>query len=110
MRIVIGADHAGFPLKKTLTDYIRHLGHHIVDVGTNGTDAVDYPDYAEEVSKTLIEGKQIEGVPDLWQRGRGLCSREQDTGYSRRAMSRHVFGAPGSRTRRHECSWCWVGV
>src|SRR5215467_2588045 len=35
MRIVIGADHAGFPLKETLTRYIRELGHDVLDVGTH---------------------------------------------------------------------------
>jgi beta-phosphoglucomutase family hydrolase/RpiB/LacA/LacB family sugar-phosphate isomerase len=62
MRIVIGADHAGFPLKKALADYIRRIGHDVVDVGTFGGAPVDYPDYAEAVSKTLIDGKADRGV------------------------------------------------
>jgi ribose 5-phosphate isomerase B len=62
MRIVIGADHAGFSLKKTLTDHITQLGHHIIDVGPHGTEAVDYPDFAEAISKTLIDGKADRGV------------------------------------------------
>jgi len=62
MRIVVGADHAGFSLKKTLTDHITQLGHHIIDVGTHGTEAVDYPDFAEAISKTLIDGKADRGV------------------------------------------------
>jgi beta-phosphoglucomutase family hydrolase/RpiB/LacA/LacB family sugar-phosphate isomerase len=62
MRIVIGADHAGFPLKETLADYIRLLGHHVVDVGTYGTETVDYPDYAEALTRTLIDGTADRGV------------------------------------------------
>jgi ribose 5-phosphate isomerase B len=62
MRIVIASDHAGFPLKKTLTSYIRQLEHDIVDVGTYGTEPADYPDYAEALSKTLIDGKAERGV------------------------------------------------
>jgi beta-phosphoglucomutase family hydrolase/RpiB/LacA/LacB family sugar-phosphate isomerase len=62
MRIVIGAYHAGFSLKKTLTDHILQLGHHVTDVGTHRTEAVDYPDFAEAVSKTLIDGKADRGV------------------------------------------------
>jgi ribose 5-phosphate isomerase B len=62
MRVVIGADHAGFPLKETLADYIRLLGHHVVDVGTYGTETVDYPDYAEALTQTLIDGKAERGV------------------------------------------------
>jgi RpiB/LacA/LacB family sugar-phosphate isomerase len=62
MRIVIGSDHAGFPLKEDLTAYIRQLGHQVVDVGTHSTEAVDYPDYAEALSKTLLDGQAERGV------------------------------------------------
>ena len=62
MRIVIGSDHAGFSLKEDLNAYIRQLGHQVVDVGTHGTEPVDYPDYAEALSKTLIDGQADRGV------------------------------------------------
>ena len=62
MRIVIGFDHAGFPLKDDLSAYIRQLGHQVVDVGTHSTEAVDYPDYAEALSKTLLDGQAERGV------------------------------------------------
>ena len=62
MRIVIGSDHPGFPLKKDLSAYIRQLGHQVVDVGTHSTEAVDYPDYAEALSKTLLDGLAERGV------------------------------------------------
>jgi beta-phosphoglucomutase family hydrolase/RpiB/LacA/LacB family sugar-phosphate isomerase len=62
VRVVIGTDHAGFLLKQELTAYLRELGHLVVDVGTDGTDVVDYPDYAEALGKTLIDGKAERGV------------------------------------------------
>ena len=62
MRIVMGSDHAGFPLKQDLVTYVRELGHEVVDVGTRGTDPVDYPDYAETLSKTLLDGLAERGV------------------------------------------------
>jgi len=62
MHIVIGADHAGFELKQLLVNYLRHLGHDVVDVGTNSDDPVDYPDYAEAVSKVVVEGRAERGV------------------------------------------------
>jgi RpiB/LacA/LacB family sugar-phosphate isomerase len=62
MRIVIGSDHAGFPLKEDLRAYIRQLGHQVVDVGTYSTEAVDYPDYAEALSKTLLDSQAERGV------------------------------------------------
>ena len=62
MRIAIGADHAGFELKQLIGDYLRHLGHDIVDVGTNSDDPVDYPDYAEAVSQVVLKGRAERGV------------------------------------------------
>ena len=62
MRIVMGSDHAGFPLKQDLVTYVRELGHEVVDVGTRGTDPVDYPDHAETLSKTLLDGLAERGV------------------------------------------------
>jgi RpiB/LacA/LacB family sugar-phosphate isomerase len=55
MRIVIGADHAGFELKQILAGYLRSQGHEVIDKGTHSTDAVDYPDFAEAVGKALID-------------------------------------------------------
>jgi len=62
VRIVIGSDHAGVALKEDIAAYIRRLGHQVVDVGTHGTEAVDYPDYAEAVSTVLIDGTADRGV------------------------------------------------
>jgi RpiB/LacA/LacB family sugar-phosphate isomerase len=56
MRIGIGSDHAGFPLKQEITNYLRDEGHEVLDLGTNNTDPVDYPDYAEAVGKSILEG------------------------------------------------------
>lgn len=62
MRIVVGADHAGYDLKQILVAYLRHRGHEVVDVGTDSDNPVDYPDYAEAVSKVLIDGRAERGV------------------------------------------------
>jgi len=62
MRIAIGADHAGFELKQNLRDYLRHLGHQIIDAGTDSDAPVDYPDFAEAVSKLVLNGAAERGV------------------------------------------------
>jgi ribose 5-phosphate isomerase B len=62
MRIVIGADHAGFDLKQTIADYLRHLGHEVIDKGTDSDTPVDYPDFAEAVGKAIINGAGARGV------------------------------------------------
>ncbi len=62
MRIAIGADHAGFELKMELAARLTEMGHHVVDLGTHGTDPVDYPDYAKSVGAALLAGKADRGI------------------------------------------------
>jgi RpiB/LacA/LacB family sugar-phosphate isomerase len=62
MHIVIGADHAGFDLKQSVGEYLRTLGHDVIDVGTVSDEPVDYPDFAEAVAKVLLDGKAERGV------------------------------------------------
>lgn len=62
MRIVVGADHAGYDLKEVLAAYLRHRGHEIVDVGTSSDDPVDYPDYAAALSQAILDGRAERGV------------------------------------------------
>jgi ribose 5-phosphate isomerase B len=59
MQIALGSDHAGYLLKKELTEFLRGLGHQVLDVGTHSADPVDYPDYAEAACRALLE-KQAE--------------------------------------------------
>jgi RpiB/LacA/LacB family sugar-phosphate isomerase len=62
MRIVVGADHAGFEMKQVLADYLRQRGHEVIDKGTDSDDPVDYPDFAEAVSGVLLAGQAERGV------------------------------------------------
>ena len=63
MRIVLGADHAGFEMKQDLVSYVRGLAHEVEDVGTTrSTEPDDYPDFAEAVGKAVAEGKVERGV------------------------------------------------
>jgi ribose 5-phosphate isomerase B len=62
MRIVIGSDHAGFEMKGAIAKHLRDLRHEVVDVGTNSTDPVDYPDFAEAVGKAVLDGRADRGV------------------------------------------------
>ena len=62
MRIVMGSDHAGFELKKSLVAFLHELGHSTLDVGTDSPDPVDYPEYAEAVGTALIEKRGDRGV------------------------------------------------
>jgi RpiB/LacA/LacB family sugar-phosphate isomerase len=62
MRVVIGADHAGFRLKNAMGDFIRHEGHTVLDVGAFNENPSDYPDYAEAVGRAILDGKAERGV------------------------------------------------
>ena len=60
--IAIASDHAGFPLKTDLADFLRGKGFDVLDLGTNGAESVDYPDFAFEMARVLKDGKAGRGV------------------------------------------------
>jgi ribose 5-phosphate isomerase B len=62
MRIAIGADHAGVALKDLLADRLRGQGHDVTDIGTHGTDSVDYPDFARDIAQRVAAGAADRGV------------------------------------------------
>ena len=62
MRIVVGADHAGFGLKQEVAEALRQAGHEVVDVGTHSTAPVDYPDSAEALGRAVLDGRAERGV------------------------------------------------
>jgi len=62
MRIVLGSDHAGFQLKEEIAAYLRERGTKLLDVGTNGPEPVDYPDFAEAVGTPVLEAKADRGI------------------------------------------------
>jgi ribose 5-phosphate isomerase B len=62
MRIAAGSDHAGFELKQHIVLLLQELGHEVVDVGTNSTEAVDYPDFAAAVGRAVLDGRADRGV------------------------------------------------
>ena len=62
MRIAIGADHAGFEMKRDLAGYLAQSGHEVTDLGTHSTAPVDYPDMAEAVAQAVRNGQADRGV------------------------------------------------
>lgn len=62
MRIAIGADHAGFEMKRDLAGYLAQGGHEVTDLGTHSTAPVDYPDMAEAVAQAIRNGQADRGV------------------------------------------------
>ncbi|MHC5053585.1 MAG: ribose 5-phosphate isomerase B [Planctomycetota bacterium] len=62
MRVVVGADHAGYELKKVLVRHLVNAGHDVVDEGTSSNAPVDYPDYAEAVGRAIAGGEANRGI------------------------------------------------
>jgi ribose 5-phosphate isomerase B len=62
MRIAVAGDHRGFPYKAPLVRALTDDGHEVLDLGTNSTDAVDYPDFACAVGMAMREGRAELGV------------------------------------------------
>ncbi|HTC67061.1 MAG TPA: ribose 5-phosphate isomerase B [Candidatus Acidoferrum sp.] len=62
MKIVIGSDHAGFQLKVAMGDLLRSLNLEVLDVGAFNENPSDYPDFAEAVSKAILDRKAERGV------------------------------------------------
>jgi ribose 5-phosphate isomerase B len=56
MRIGLGADHKGFPLKESVKAHLVELGYEVVDYGVTTEDPVDYPDIAEVVAREVAAG------------------------------------------------------
>jgi len=62
MRIAVACDHAGFPLKDEVIRVISESGHQPVNLGTDSTEPVDYPDFASKVGQAILEGTAERGV------------------------------------------------
>jgi ribose 5-phosphate isomerase B len=62
MRIAIGADHAGFALKRHLVSVLGRLGHDVDDRGTDSEEAVDYPAICADVARLVVNGRADRGI------------------------------------------------
>jgi ribose 5-phosphate isomerase B len=62
VRIVIGADHAGYGLKEDLKSYLREQGHEVNDLGTTSQEAIDYPPICAAVARAVRDGRADRGI------------------------------------------------
>lgn len=110
MKIVLGSDHGGVELKDALVTYLQEKGHEVQDLGTHGTESVDYPDYAKKVAAVVLE----ESIPGILVCGTGigisiaankipgiraaLCSEEFSARMSRRHNNANILCLGGRTT------------
>jgi ribose 5-phosphate isomerase B len=62
MLVGVASDHAGFPLKEDVIRAVRLAGHEPVDLGTDSSVSVDYPDYAEKLGQAVLTGTVERGI------------------------------------------------
>jgi ribose 5-phosphate isomerase B len=62
MKVAVGCDHAGFPLKHVVIESVQAAGHEVIDVGTNSADAVDFPDFTKKVGEKVQSGEAERGI------------------------------------------------
>ena len=62
MRIALAADHAGYLLKDELARWLTDQGHDVTDLGTNGPESVDYPEYGRKLARAIASGEAERGI------------------------------------------------
>ena len=95
MRIVIGADHAGFGLKGPVVEALKAWGHEVEDVGTHTGERVDFPDVAQSVCSPILEGTADRGIM-VCGTGIGACMAANKIPGIRAALCHDMYSA-------HQC-------
>jgi ribose 5-phosphate isomerase B len=72
MKIAVGSDHRGYMVKQRVVALLQQLGHEVYDVGTNGPESVDYPDYAFQAATAVSERLCERGIL-ICATGIGMC-------------------------------------
>jgi ribose 5-phosphate isomerase B len=97
MRVAIGADHAGFPLKEDLKRYLEDLGHEVEDHGTGSGQQTDYPPICAAVARAVRDGRADRGVV-LGGSGQGEQIAANKVRGARAALCNDLFTAFLSRS------------
>jgi len=62
VRIAMGCDHAGYPLKEALKIFLSEEGHEVEDFGTDSEEMVDYPDFCAAAARAVVDGRADRGI------------------------------------------------
>ncbi|MGN1057919.1 MAG: ribose 5-phosphate isomerase B [Candidatus Avelusimicrobium sp.] len=92
MKIAVGCDHAGFPLKETVINQIKRLGHEVIDCGTFSCERADYPDYADKAAKLVASGEADRGIL-ICGSGVGVCVTANKTKGIRACVCHDAYSA-----------------
>jgi len=92
VKIVLGADHAGFPLKTLLIERLKAAGHDIIDVGTDSEQSVDYPSFCAAAARAVVRGEADRGIV-LGGSGQGEAIAANKVHGARAALCNDLFTA-----------------
>jgi ribose 5-phosphate isomerase B len=106
--IAIASDHAGFELKDLLKKDLEAGGYEVLDLGTNGPQSVDYPDYAAKVADAMKAGKVDRGLL-VCGSGIGICMAANRYPHIRAALVHDALGARMSRLHNDANVICFGG-
>jgi len=95
MKLAIGGDHAGFPLKSPVIDFLHTLGHEVTDFGTHSPAPVDFPDIARLVCDVVVSGAAERGIM-VCGTGVGACIAANKIPGIRAALCHDTYSA-------HQC-------
>lgn len=96
MKIAIGCDHGGFELKEEVVALLKNMGHEVVNLGTDGPDSVNYPDFAEAVCEKITTGGCDRGIL-ICGTGIGMSMAANRHRQIRAALCHELFTARMSR-------------
>lgn len=94
--IVIGSDHAAFPMKEAVKKFLSDKGIKVTDAGTNGPESVDYSDYGIKVASAVSSGEFDRGIL-LCGTGLGMSMVANRFAHVRAALCGDIFAARMSR-------------
>src|SRR6478609_8733657 len=96
MKVAVGNDHRGLPVKQRVVTLLAELKHEVVDLGANSPAGVDFPDYAIPVAEAVSAGKVDRGIL-ICATGHGMCIAANKVRGIRAANCRDLIDAELSR-------------
>ena len=108
MKIMVGCDHGGVELKDKIVPLLKNLNHNIEDIGTYGSESVDYPYYAAKVAEAVAEGTAERGIL-VCGSGIGMCMTANRISGIRAVQASNPYEAKMSRRHNDSNVLCLGG-
>ncbi len=108
MKVAIGADHGGFELKELVVALLEEEGQEVLDKGCFSSESVDYPEYAEKVCSSILDGEAERGIL-ICGTGIGMSLAANRHQGIRAALCHEIFTAEMSRRHNDSNILCMGG-